>query len=111
MLKPMTAGALARMLTALLFTGLLFAGCADTGQQADTTSSPRFTLAVIPDTQNYLDYSHQRKEGFALDGSDLFIQQMQDVASRDDVVFVAAVGDVWQHQTLDIDPQHAARGL
>jgi hypothetical protein len=107
----MTAGAPARMLTALLFTGLLFAGCTDTTQQEDTTSSPRFTLAVIPDTQNYLDYSHQRKEGFALDGSDLFIQQMQDVASRDDVVFVAAVGDVWQHQTLDIDPEHAARGL
>jgi hypothetical protein len=33
------------------------------------------------------------------------------VASRNDVVFVAAVGDVWQHQTLDIDPEHAARGL
>ena len=111
MLNPIRPSALTRGLTSLLITGLLFTGCADTGQQAEITASPTFTLAVIPDTQNYLDYSHQRDEGFALDGSDLFIQQMQDVANRDDVVFVAAVGDVWQHQTLDIDPQHAARGL
>ena len=111
MLYPMRPGVLARGLAALLFTGLLLTGCAGTGQPAASTASPTFTLAVIPDTQNYIDYKHQRNEGFALDGSDLFIQQMRDVAGRDDIAFVAAVGDVWQHQTLDIDPEHAARGL
>lgn len=75
-------------------------------------SAPQtFTIAVIPDTQNYLDYEHQSNEGFALDGHAMFIKQMQDIAARDDVAFVASVGDVWQHQTLPIDPQHAHRGL
>ncbi len=36
---------------------------------------------------------------------------MEDIAARKDVAFVAAVGDVWQHQTLEIDADHAARGL
>jgi hypothetical protein len=111
MLNTMTPCALARGLTAVLFTSLLLTGCTDTERYAEVASSPTFTLAVIPDTQNYLDYKHQTGEGFALNGSDLFIQQMQDVASREDVAFVVSVGDVWQHQTLEIDPEHAARGL
>ena len=62
MLIALTPGALTRRLTALLLTGLIFTGCTGTQQQAENTASPTFTLAVIPDTQNYLDYSHQRNE-------------------------------------------------
>ena len=90
--------------TALAFC-LLLAACATTGDQA-----AQFTIAVIPDTQNYVDYRHQRNAGFALDGQSLFIEQMKDIAARRDVVFVAAVGDVWQHSSIDVDPVHAARG-
>ncbi len=52
----------------LFLTLLLLAGCA-TGPVETPAHSTTFTLAVIPDTQNYLDYKHQRDEGFALDGS------------------------------------------
>lgn len=95
-----------RSLSALLIAALV-QSCAvvDERRQAEP-----FVIAVIPDTQNYLDYRHQRTDGFALDGKALFIAQMQDIASRDDVVFVAAVGDVWQHSSIDVDPDHAARG-
>jgi len=94
-----------RHLLALLLAGL-WTGC----QSAGPVNEP-FTIAVIPDTQNYIDYRHQRDAGFALDASELFIQQMQDVSERDDVVFIAAVGDVWQHQSIAMDPAHAARGM
>ena len=75
-----------------------------------------FTLAVIPDTQNYIDFRHQTAEGFVFDAAELFIQQMQFVADNavgngGDIAFVASVGDVWQHQTLRIDPAHAERGM
>ena len=75
-----------------------------------------FTIAVLPDTQNMLDYRHQTAEGFPFDARQLFLGQMRYLAKRaesrgGDVVFVAAVGDVWQHQSLDIDAEHAERGL
>ena len=90
---------------------LLIAMLAACSSQPEISRDTRFTLAVIPDTQNYLDYTHQKNAGFALDASDLFIAQMRDIASRDEVVFVAAVGDVWQHGTKEIDEAHAARGV
>jgi hypothetical protein len=75
-----------------------------------------FTIAVIPDTQNYVDYKNQRAEGFAFDASTQFLEQMAYVAANlksagGDIAFVTALGDVWQHQTLAIDPEHAARGF
>lgn len=75
-----------------------------------------FTLAVIPDTQNYLDFRHQKAEGYEVDGKKMFIQQMHYVAENSvdrggDIVFVSSVGDVWQHQTLIIDPSHEQRGI
>lgn len=91
---------------ALLMAWLLSA-CATT-DTVSSTAEP-FTIAVIPDTQNYVDYRHQQAAGFALDAKALFLAQMQDIAARDDVVFVAAVGDVWQHSSLVVDPEHAAR--
>jgi hypothetical protein len=75
-----------------------------------------FTIAVIPDTQNMLDFTHQEAAGFALDSADLFIEQMQYIAENTvsrggDIAFVASVGDVWQHQTQVMDPDHQARGF
>jgi len=89
---------------------LLLAACGE--QPAPTADGARsFTIAVIPDTQNYLDYTNQQAEGFPFDASEMFITQMQDIASREDIAFVASVGDVWQHQSLAIDPVHAARNI
>ena len=32
-----------------------------------------FTMAVLPDTQNYMDYTHQKAEGFPFDASEQFM--------------------------------------
>lgn len=93
---------------------LFIGACANGEQQGLREQFRPFTVAVIPDTQNYISYSNQKAEGFALDGADLFIAQMQSIADRSvqgggDIVFAAAVGDVWQHQTLSIDAEHRAR--
>lgn len=84
----------------------------------ETTSSTgeRFTIVVIPDTQNLIDYTHQKDEGFILNGVDIFIEQMDYIANKGqsnggDVVFVASVGDVWQHVISEQDPAHTARGV
>lgn len=71
---------------------------------------------MIPDTQNYLDYTHQTAERFPFDASALFLEQMRYIAANvvsagGDIAFVTALGDIWQHQTLAIDPGHAARGF
>ncbi len=100
-----------RVLTILVFSVLSATGCLGPAGQTPSASVAPFEIAVIPDTQNYVDYSHQRVEGFAIDASELFIAQMQDIAAREEVAFVVSVGDVWQHQTLDIDPEHARRGF
>ena len=85
-----------------------------TGAIADRGDS--FVLAVIPDTQNYIDFRHQTARGFEFDAAELFIEQMRFIASNavgngGDIVFAAAVGDVWQHQTVAIDPAHRRRGM
>jgi hypothetical protein len=85
-------------------------------QSEINTGSSSFTLAVIPDTQNYIDFRHQKDAGFELDSSTLFIQQMEYIAARGannggDVRFLVAVGDVWQHQTKSIDSYHLKRGI
>ena len=76
----------------------------------------RFTIAVIPDTQNYLDYTHQTAEGFPFDAREMFIKQMEYIAANvesegGEIAFVSSLGDVWQHQTLAIDPDHLMRGF
>ena len=45
----------------------LLTGCSDQPTTPLANQAPSFTLAVIPDTQNYVDYSHQLNEGFALE--------------------------------------------
>ena len=75
-----------------------------------------FTIAVIPDTQNMVDFTHQKDAGFAIDSATLFMAEMQYIADNTvnnggDIAFVASVGDVWQHQTQVIDTGHAERGF
>lgn len=85
-----------------------------TGAFARDRSS--FTIAVIPDTQNYIDFTHQKTEGFPFDASEMFLDQMKYIADNSvsnggEIVFATSVGDVWQHQSRPIDPEHARRGL
>ena len=75
-----------------------------------------FSIIAVPDTQNYLDYTHQKAAGFALDAADQFIGQMRYIAQLSsthggDVAFVTHLGDVWQHQTIAMDAQHEALGF
>jgi hypothetical protein len=84
--------------------------------EAQAEAFPSFRIAVIPDTQNYVDYTHQKAEGFAIDASEQFIAQMAWIAEGGrgqggDIAFVASVGDVWQHQSIPIDAEHPGRGL
>lgn len=106
----------ARSLTliALVVFALGVAGCQHS--PPETAADARFQIAVIPDTQNYVDYTHQKNEGFAIDASEQFIEQMRWISQRGvaqggDIAFVAAVGDVWQHQSKAVDPEHVERGL
>ena len=75
-----------------------------------------FSIAVLPDTQNMIDYKHQKAAGFPIDASELYLGEMRWIAEHaasrgGDIVFAAAVGDVWQHQSIAIDAEHAARGF
>lgn len=75
-----------------------------------------FTIVVVPDTQNAVDATQQKAAGYAIDSSDIFFEQMRYVANRavpkgGDVVFVASVGDVWQHVSSGSDLTHEARGV
>jgi hypothetical protein len=90
---------------------------AATAVAAPPAASPTFTIAVIPDTQNYVDYRAQRAEGFPFDAREMFLDQMAYVARHlrangGTIDFVTALGDVWQHLPSDVpDPEHAALGL
>lgn len=82
----------------------------------DAAPGSSFTIAVIPDTQNYVDYDHQTAEGFPFDASEMFLDQLRYIAAHaksegGDIVFAISLGDNWQHQSLRIDPDHEARGL
>ena len=102
-----------RNLRTLFTLALLVLLC---GAQQARAQSRSFTIAMIPDTQNYVDYTLQTSEGFAIDSVGLFMAQMQHVASKTrsnggDIDFVASVGDVWQHVMRNSDPAHSRRGL
>jgi hypothetical protein len=92
----------------------LLAGCATPAMEPEVER--RFVVAAIPDTQNYLDYTHQTDAGFALDAADQFHAQMQYIADRSvtrggDIVFAIHLGDVWQHQTIEMDEEHHHAGF
>lgn len=96
----------------LLFTlALFFSTCA-----LATPGDGKFTIAVIPDTQNYMDYTHQTVEGFPFDARQMFFEQMEYIAVNvesqgGEIAFVTGLGDVWQNQTMTIDPDHYMRGF
>lgn len=76
----------------------------------------QFTIAAIPDTQNYMDFSHQKSHGFPIDAAELYFEQMQYIADNarsngGDIVFATHLGDIWQNRIMRIDPGHAARGF
>lgn len=75
-----------------------------------------FTIAAIPDTQNYVDFRAQQWSGFALDATEQFYGQMKwikanAVSNGGDVVFATHLGDVWQHYSAWMDEGHTARGF
>ncbi len=93
-------------------------GCAAGGGERDGAAAAggRFSIAMIPDTQNMVDYKHQKANGFPFDAREMFLQQLRWVADHTqprggEIAFVTSVGDNWQHQSLAIDPEHAARGF
>jgi hypothetical protein len=91
-----------------------FGGCAGFG--ASGGAGGHFAIAVIPDTQNMVDYKHQKASGFPFDASEQFLGQMRYVAEHavtrgGDIAFATSVGDNWQHQSIEMDPEHAARGF
>jgi GNAT superfamily N-acetyltransferase len=100
----------------LIVLAASLSGCRHAAVSNQGAAAERFQIAMIPDTQNYVDYTHQSAVGFAFDASEQFIAQMAWIAERSrarggDIAFVASVGDVWQHQSLAIDPAHEGRGL
>lgn len=93
---------------------LLLGAAAQTPPAADPGA--RFRIAVIPDTQHYMNYKHQTVTGFPFDATELFRDQMRFIAANSvsqggDIVFATAVGDVWEHQSLEIDPESQALGI
>lgn len=75
-----------------------------------------FTVAMIPDTQNYVDYRNQKWSGFPFDAVEQFYQQMRWIGDNaqsagGDIAFATHVGDVWQHYSEWMDPIHAERGF
>lgn len=106
-----------RLLAVTLFAGALAIPSAtaavESYRQGDCGD---FTVAMIPDTQNYIDYRHQMWSGFPFDAAEQFYGQMRWVADNarsngGEIVFATHVGDVWQHYSAWMDPAHAARGF
>ena len=60
-------------LSILAWIGL---GCVHASSTDPVDEFAPFEIAMIPDTQNYVDYTHQQNEGFAIDASVQFIDQM-----------------------------------
>lgn len=86
------------------------------GAGAASADDGRFTIAVIPDTQNYVDYKHQRAAGFPIDAAEMLFDQVDFIARNlesegGEIAFVTHVGDVWEHATGGIDAAHLALGL
>lgn len=101
---------IAQVISILVFSTFL------TACKKDGVDDQIFTIAVIPDTQNMVDFSHQNSENYPIDSAGMFIQQMQYLADNTnvrggDIEFVTSVGDVWQHRENGVDPAHANRGL
>jgi hypothetical protein len=102
----------ARVAACALLLGL--AGCGE--REQPRAGGGRFSIAMIPDTQNMVDFKHQTAHGFPFDASEQFHGALRWVAERTvprggEIAFVTSVGDNWQHQSIEMDPDHAARGF
>jgi hypothetical protein len=87
-----------------------------TAWAASPAADGKFTIAVVPDTQNYIDFNHQRATGFAFDSAEIFYDQMQWLARNvesagGEIAFITQVGDVWQNYSEGMDPAHRALGM
>lgn len=96
-------------------SALLLIGAVEPEQRA-ANHTEQFTIAVIPDTQHYMNYKHQVAAGFPIDAVELFRDQMRYIARNSrsqggEIVFATAVGDVWEHQSLEIDSESLALGI
>ncbi|WMI70133.1 hypothetical protein [Mangrovimonas sp. YM274] len=102
----------------------VFTSCSDDDASNGTPSQvdKTFTIAVIPDTQNMTDFTHQtsyqNNEGvnFPIDAYTQFYDMMQYVSNNavtqgGEIAFLTSVGDIWQHQTEIVDAEHEARGF
>ncbi len=102
---------------AIVAACLALSACATPIAQPREDHTPSsFTIAVLPDTQSYVDYRYQTEAGFAFDAREMFFEQMRYVESRlksngGDIAFVTSVGDVWEHATDDFDESHRQYGL
>jgi hypothetical protein len=84
--------------------------------QRSKAPETRFTIAVIPDTQHYVDFTHQTEAGFPFDAREMFYDQMRFIAANarsagGQIAFATCVGDVWEHAVGTIDQPHRAMGL
>jgi Calcineurin-like phosphoesterase len=75
-----------------------------------------FTIAAIPDPQNYVSYDHQKATGYPFDSVDQWFEQMRYVADHvesvgGDIAFVTVLGDNWNHASIPMDPDHERRGF
>ena len=114
------------MILGLMLASTLLISCNEDDSNGndtdDKTVSNTFTIAVIPDTQNMTDFTHQTNYqvndsvNFPIDASTQFYSMMEYISDNTitrggDIAFVTSVGDIWQHQTEIVDAEHAASGF
>ncbi|HWU01416.1 MAG TPA: serine/threonine protein phosphatase [Novosphingobium sp.] len=82
----------------------------------EKASPAAFSVAVICDTQNYVDHNNQREAGFPLNAREMLWDMMTHIARQaqangGDIAFVTGLGDNWQHPSVSgPDAQHAVAG-
>lgn len=109
----MTSNRILTKLAVSLLAAAIFPATASAAEYQQQGGCGEFTVAMIPDTQNYVDYRHQKWSGFPFDATEQFYEQMQWVAenaqsSGGEIAFATHVGDIWQHYSAWVDPAHAA---
>ncbi|MBN3845858.1 serine/threonine protein phosphatase [Paraburkholderia sp. Ac-20342] len=85
-------------------------------QSSKATPGHRFSIAVIPDTQNYTSHTQQREAGFPFNSREILWDMMHYIARNavkngGEIAFATGLGDMWQHPVSNaLDREHAARG-
>ena len=92
---------LTNLMVSFVFTAtlLLASGCQHTPLSADSAKAEdsSFTIAMLPDPQNYLSCDHQKADGFPFDASEQFMEQMHYIAKDigHKMPPLDALGDGW----------------